>query len=188
MEHTGDSAGITPEALGVLVDNHARFLSFLKQRVGSADVAEELLQEAFVRALDRGEALRDDEAVTAWFYRLLRNALTDHYRRSGARRRAMDRAAAQPEPSGEGPDHELMNTVCDCVASLVETLKPEYGDILRRIDLDGHSIGAFATEHGITANNATVRLHRARKAALQQLARSCGTCATHGCLDCSCSA
>jgi len=188
MEDIGENTGITPEALGILVDNHARFLSFLKQRVSSADVAEELLQEAFVRALDRGEALRDDEAVTAWFYRLLRNALIDHYRRSDARRRAMDRVAAQPEPSGEGPDHELMQTVCDCVASLVDTLKPEYGEILRRIDLDGHSVAAFAAEHAITPNNATVRLHRARKAALHQLARSCGTCATHGCLDCSCSA
>lgn len=39
---------------------------------------------------------------------------------------------------------------------------------------------------GITTNNATVRLHRARRALKRELERSCGICATHGCLDCTC--
>jgi RNA polymerase sigma-70 factor (ECF subfamily) len=33
-----------------------------------------------------------------------------------------------------------------------------------------------------------VRLHRARQALKRELERSCGTCATHGCLDCTCGA
>jgi RNA polymerase sigma-70 factor (ECF subfamily) len=31
-----------------------------------------------------------------------------------------------------------------------------------------------------------VRLHRARAALKTRLEQSCGTCATHGCLDCTC--
>ncbi len=44
----------------------------------------------------------------------------------------------------------------------------------------------MAREAGITAKNAGVRLHRARQALKKQLERSCGSCAVHGCLDCSC--
>lgn len=38
----------------------------------------------------------------------------------------------------------------------------------------------------VTANNASVRLHRARRALKEQLLRACGACAAHGCLECSC--
>ena len=54
------------------------------------------------------------------------------------------------------------------------------------LDLDGASVRTYADEAGITPGNAGVRLHRAREALRRQLARSCGTCLTHGCLDCGC--
>src|ERR687891_819565 len=40
------------EALRVLLESHARFLDFVQRRVGSREVAEDILQEAFVRTLD----------------------------------------------------------------------------------------------------------------------------------------
>jgi RNA polymerase sigma factor (sigma-70 family) len=175
----------TPEVLRVLLDNHGRFLSFLERRVGSRDDAEDILQEAFVRSLDRAASLGDSESATTWFYRVLRNAITDHYRRRDSRGRALDRFAAETEVA-KSPDNGLEAVVCACVLSLVETLKPEYGAAIRRVDLDGTSVRVFAEEAGITPSNAGVRLHRAREALRRQLARSCGTCLTHGCLDCKC--
>jgi RNA polymerase sigma-70 factor (ECF subfamily) len=168
----------------LLVDNHARFLAFLERSVGSRDVAEDLLQEAFVRGLDRARSLRDQDSAVAWFYRLLRNALIDHYRRRGAERRALERVAPEPEATEPPPDEELMRTVCACVASLLDTLKPEYAAVLRRVELDG--LAVLAAEAGITANNAAVRVHRAREALRRQLQRCCRTCAAHGCVDCRC--
>lgn len=187
-EHEDMSAdtALTTSAIATLVENHARFLAFLKPRVANPEVAEELLQEAFVRALERGETLRDDEAVTAWFYRLLRNALIDHYRRRGSQQRGLERVALDAQANAEVHDPELMQTVCTCVNTLVDTLKPEYADVLKDVDLGGTSLADYASAAGITSNNATVRLHRARKAALKRLVQSCGTCATHGCLDCRC--
>jgi hypothetical protein len=41
---------------------------------------------------------------------------------------------------------------------------------------------------GLSANNAGVRVFRARAALRSQVTRSCGSCATHGCLDCTCGA
>ena len=174
-----------PEVLRVLLDNHARFLEFLERRVGSRDEAEDILQEAFVRSLDRAPQLPDSVAATTWFYRVLRNALTDYYRRQGSRGRALDRLATETEASAE-PDAELEAVVCACVMSLLDTLKPEYGTALRRVDLDGVSVRDYAEESGITPSNAGVRLHRARESLRKQLARTCGTCLEHECLDCVC--
>jgi RNA polymerase sigma-70 factor (ECF subfamily) len=177
----------TPEVMRVLVDNHARFLAFLERRVGSPQVAEDILQEAFVRSLDHAESLRSSESAIAWFYRVLRNAIIDHFRRQDTQMRALERFAAETEEAGE-MDKELESTVCECVISLIGTLKPEYASALRRVELDGMSVRSYAEEAGITAGNAGVRIHRAREALRKQLARSCGTCLTHGCFDCKCNA
>jgi RNA polymerase sigma-70 factor (ECF subfamily) len=176
----------TPEVLRVLVDNHARFLAFLERRVGSRHVAEDILQEAFVRSLDRVTSIRKADSAIPWFYRVLRNAIADHFRRQDARDRILAQVSAEPDEQAAAPDQELEAVVCACVMELVDTLKPEYATALRRVDLDGMSVRNYAEETGITAGNAGVRLHRAREALRRQLARSCGTCLDHGCFDCQC--
>jgi RNA polymerase sigma-70 factor (ECF subfamily) len=186
QEHATDEA-VRPsgdEVTQALVANHRQFLAFLERRVGSRATAEEILQSAFVKAVEKGGALSDEEGAVAWFYRLLRNALVDHYRRQAAEGRALEREAREAEEAGEDP--ELKGAVCACVGELLPTLKPEYADMVRQVDLEERSVPDVAREAGITANNAGVRLHRARQALKKQLERSCGTCASHGCLDCSC--
>jgi RNA polymerase sigma factor (sigma-70 family) len=168
----------------VLVDNHARFLAFLAPRLGSPEAAEDVLQAAFVKGLEKQDTLRDEESAVAWFYRLLRNAVTDHHRRKGAEERAIPRAGAEQEAAVE--DEPLRAEVCRCVKDLVPLLKPEYAEVVRRVDLEGASLQTLARDLKITPNNAAVRLHRARTALKKQLEASCGTCTEHGCLDCTC--
>ncbi len=168
-----------------LVENHRAFLAFLERRVGDRVVAEDILQAAFARGLERAGALRDTDSAVAWFYRALRNAVVDHYRRNGARSRALAAFAEEVEEH-EVPDAELGSAVCQCVKTLADTLKPDFAHALRRIEVDGVPVKRFAEEEGITANNAAVRVFRARDALRKQVARSCGTCAEHGCLDCTC--
>jgi RNA polymerase sigma-70 factor (ECF subfamily) len=175
-----------PDVLAALVANHRKFLAFLERRVGSRDVAEDLLQDAFVKGIERAGELRDDESAVAWFYRVLRNALVDHYRRRDAEARAVSRAAGETDGAVEAVDADLLDAACTCIWDLLDTIKPDYAAALRRVDLDGASLAAYAGETGITSNNAGVRLHRARAALRKQVTRSCGTCATHGCLDCHC--
>jgi RNA polymerase sigma factor (sigma-70 family) len=176
-------APTSPAVVEKLVANHREFLAFLQARVANRTVAEELLQAAFVRTLEKGGAIRDDENAVAWFYRLLRNAVIDHYRKNAVQVRGEERISAEAQL--ESAD-ELNDAVCKCINSLLPTLKTEYASLLERVDLQGTSVTAAAAELGITPNNAMVRLHRARQALKRQLERSCGTCASHGCLDCTC--
>jgi RNA polymerase sigma factor (sigma-70 family) len=176
----------TPAAVTRLVANHREFLGFLQSRVGSRALAEDILQDAFVKGIGKLEGLRDDESAIAWFYRILRNAVIDHHRRHEVSDRRLAALAAELDPAA--PDPELRGAVCQCVARLADNLKPEYAEALRRIEVDGLAVKDYASEAGITSNNAAVRVFRAREALKKQVVRSCGTCAEHGCLDCSCGA
>ncbi len=172
-------------SIDVLVENHREFLRFLERRVGRKDVAEDILQNAFVKSIDKLDDLHDDEAVVAWFYRALRNAVIDHYRRKGSSERALELFANELETSAE-PIEMVRDEVCKCVRRLADTLKPEYADALKRVEVEGASVASFAEASGITANNAAVRVHRAREALKRQVVASCGTCAEHGCVACTC--
>lgn len=193
---TADTADAARARLQKLVEGHREFLAFLTRRVGDRALAEDLLQEAFVRGIAHVAEVRDDETVVAWFYRALRNAATDASRRRGAADRARARAAPEltqlfsSEEDGDGvsPGAGLRDAVCRCVLHLADTLKPEYATALRRIEIDGLSVRDFATEAGLTPGNAAVRVFRAREALRKQVTRSCGTCAEHGCAECSCQA
>lgn len=166
----------------LLVANHREFLRYVERRVGDRALAEEIVQDAFVRSLDRGDEIRD--SVIGWFYRVLRNAVIDHQRRQAVANRRLDALAA--ELAANEASDEARGVVCACVTRLADTLKPEYADALRRIEVDGLGVKEYAEATGITASNAGVRIFRARDALRKQVARSCGTCAEHGCLDCTC--
>lgn len=168
----------------LLVTENGRFLAFLERRLGSRTEAEEVLQTVYARALERGAPDDgDDRGVVAWFYRSLRNALVDRARRSDVERRARERLAKElEEPSAP----ELRETVCACMHDLLPAMKPEYADVVRAVELEERTLAEVASARGITVNNATVRLHRARQALKDQLLRACGACAAHGCLECHC--
>ncbi len=171
-------------AATILVENHRAFLRYLERRVGNRAAAEDLLQDAFVRNLDRLEVV-PEEALVPWFYRVLRNAAIDRHRRRGTEDRALAALSRELADAHE-PAPDLRAEICACVGRLAQTLKPEYAEALKAVDIDETPVRAFAAAAGLTASNAGVRLFRAREALRRQVAASCGTCAEHGCIDCSC--
>jgi RNA polymerase sigma-70 factor (ECF subfamily) len=65
-------------------------------------------------------------------------------------------------------------------------LRKEHADVIRQAELEEVPLVEIARELRITRNNASVRVHRARRALLEGLRAMCGACFDHGCLDCSC--
>jgi RNA polymerase sigma factor (sigma-70 family) len=175
----------TTDVVTTLVANHREFLGFLERRVGDRALAEDILQDAFVRGMAKLGTIQNDESVVAWFYRILRNAVIDHHRRRAAANRGLGAFASELDAHAE-PEPDVHGAICRCVTELAQTLKPEYAAILRRVEVDGIAVKDYAAETGISSGNAAVRIFRAREALRQRVSRSCGTCAEHGCLDCTC--
>lgn len=179
-----------PDQLAAELNRHRNvFKAFLAARVGSEAEAEDILQNGLLKALKRGDALQDDAKLTAWFYQLLRHAVVDHYRTRGSTRRRHEVLGETISALGEdiaSPPKSWEPQVCGCLGGVVGTLKPQYAELLRRVDLNGESVQAAAKALKMTPNNASVALHRARKDLRRHLETFCGDCADSGCLDCDC--
>jgi len=74
---------------------------------------------------------------------------------------------------------------CDSFLELAERKGLGSRD-LSRIEVAGTPVKTFAEQRGLSPRNAAVRVFRAREALTKRVVASCGTCAEHGCLDCTC--
>jgi DNA-directed RNA polymerase specialized sigma24 family protein len=69
----------------------SRYLAFVRRRIADPDLAEDILQDSLLRALRAAPDIGDHDRIAAWFYRVLRNAVVDAYRRRDVQGRRTER-------------------------------------------------------------------------------------------------
>jgi RNA polymerase sigma factor (sigma-70 family) len=172
-------------SLSTIFDQRRQFLGFLQRRVPDPAIAEDILQAAYMRAIQHEGDLRQGESMVGWFYRVLRNAVIDYYRRRSTENKALEAWGRELEHA-VAPTLETRDEVCACLVGVLASMKPEYAELLRAVELGEQPLQDFARERSISASNAGARAHRARAALRRQLIKTCGTCAEHACVDCTC--
>ena len=178
VEHHAHAGPAQGAVCGAVARGRDQLLEVARRRGGTRIDAEEVLQLALQRALERADQLREPSRAAAWVGRIVRNAVLDELRKQPRSSVALDVA--------ELPARADDAAVCRCVLAQAQQLKPEYAQILRRVVVDMVPVTAVAQELGLTPNNAMVRLHRARTALKQRLQLHCGTTSLSACSDCGC--
>lgn len=167
----------------VLLRNRSKLLGFIQKRVSDPDLAEDVLQEGLLKALQSAGDLRDEDRLLPWFYQILNNAIIDTYRKQGTETKYLE-AYAREAGLEASPEEEA--ALCACFRELLPSIKPEYAELIEQLELQPGDPGQLAEQLHIKPNNLKVRRHRARQALKQKLEETCRTCAVHGCLDCTC--
>lgn len=167
---------VVGEALGRHAD---RLRAFVAARV-SPDDLDDVLQAAALRAVERAATLRDPDRALPWLYRIHRNTIVDLWRQRASQERLREREVA--------PDAHLdvVDTSCDCSIVQARRMRPAYASVLALVDAGDATLSEAAEVLGITVNNVTVRLHRARKALRKALRDHCGVENVRDCFGCRC--
>jgi RNA polymerase sigma-70 factor (ECF subfamily) len=167
-----------------LLDRRAAMLGFIRGKVGDDELAEDILQDSLLRALQSGRELQDEHKLVSWLYQIIRNAITDAYRRRAAAERRLEQYAL--EHMDEVASDEDRAALCKCLRALLPGMNPDYAELIEAMDLENEDSGSVAERLEITRSNLKVRHHRARRQLRQRLEETCRTCARHGCIDCTC--
>lgn len=175
---------MSESTLHSLLEQRSLFLRFVQRRVQDPALAEDIVQAAYIRALQLETDVPQD-SVVSWFYRVLRNAVIDQYRRHQTEHKALAAWGTEMEHQ-TAPSLEDQHEVCACLSRVMDSLRPEYADLLRAVELNETPLLLYAQQHQLTPGNAGVRAHRARTALRKQLIKACGTCAEASCMDCTC--
>ena len=152
----------TQEARDLFVSAHMRriFLQIYRM-VGNVADAQDLTQEAFIKALQRTEQLKDEQKAAHWLSRIATNTALDFLRRHG--RVTFCEIEYAPESHSESPEDELLrNEHRDYLQDALGSLTPRERAAFVLRDVEDLSYEEIAEVTGLADGTVKSRIHRAR--------------------------
>ena len=152
----------------------------LRAMVRNADLAEELTQETFLRALAAHTTLRDDQATLGWLYRIATNVALDHLRRQSlpvapalVPDEELERAATKRDAPASVQTKVEQAEMSGCVQGYLGALPDDQRVAVLLHDAHGLSNPEIAELVGCSLANAKMRVHRGRKRLHELLEDGC---------------
>ncbi len=147
---------------------HERELrNYLRRRAWDAHLADDLLQEVFVRAMQQGKDFCSLDNARAWLFQVARNALIDQHR---TRREVIELPEDIPQPE---TSHEPIRALGACVLRVLSELTAEDRDIIEQCDLEGVKQKDYAAAHDLSLAAVKSRLLRAREKMRTRMSTAC---------------
>jgi RNA polymerase sigma-70 factor, ECF subfamily len=160
------------ELLSLTLAHLDRMNRFALQLCGDRDAAEDLVQEAFVRALAVRDQLRDVSRALPWLLSIVRSRYLEQSRRAGRRLRLVQEEGALADPRIGNLEEELLRGVLsDEVARAVAALPEEWRTCVLLCDVEGLSYADIAEVVGCPSGTVRSRIARARARLMESLAR-----------------
>ena len=171
-------------------ESYDRIRRYLRGMVRDAQEADDLTQEAFLRAHRERDTVKDPGAWLAWLYRIATHVALDRLRqRAGAAARLADVEPAQLEAvEGDAPSLDQVleqGQMSACVQRFVVELPDTYRAVLLLHDVHGLTGPEVAATLGLSLPTVKIRLLRARRRLATALTAGCTfSCDHRGVLVC----
>ena len=156
------------ERYGELVRRYRdRYARYAARMLGSADAAEDAVQDAFVRAYDQLAQCREPDNFVGWFFLILRNRCFAERRRSRdvAPLEAAGAVAATDPPDGAVEMAERRQALQQALLELT----PEQREVFVLKHVEGLSYGEIAERLSTSVPSLKMRMHRAYDRLREQL-------------------
>ena len=152
--------------------HEAELRHYIAKQVSDTHLAEDLIQEAFLRAMVQGAKFCTLDDPRAWLFQVCRNLLVDHWRKH----RHLDMLPDDFESTiaEETPPDEPLNDLLDCIEPNLHHLSASDQSIIRACDLAHQTVQQYADEQGLTLTAAKSRLLRARTRLREAMVARCG--------------
>lgn len=161
--------GRDPDALEAFYREHVEAVQrFVARRVDGPEDAADLTAEVFLAAMQASRHYRGDAAVPlAWLYGIARRVVASHHRSTLRALRALQHIDARELLDDDSTDRILaridsQRTAREAYRSFA-ALPERQRAVVELVAVDGLSLAEAAVALGISAGNARVRYHRARR-------------------------
>ena len=153
----------TPEA--IIRDYREAVLSFLRRYVGNPAVAEDLLQETWLRMTRGLDGFAGNSSIKTWLFAIASRVAADYLRSPANRAQVVDIQDAWEieDPQLEIGEKIMAEDMSACVRQVIDSLPDAYRTTLLLHDLQDFSLEQTAEVTGSTPGATKIRLHRARQ-------------------------
>jgi RNA polymerase sigma-70 factor (ECF subfamily) len=145
--------------------------AFLRSRVRSESDADDILQDVFVRVVEKIGSLRQADRIEAWVYQIARNAVADFYRRRLPQ--PADLVEQAVDPQVDHRDGNQNRAVGFWLSLMIGALPDTLRDAVRMYEVEGISQAEIANRLQISLSGAKSRVQRGRQQLGELLRGSC---------------
>lgn len=142
---------------------------FILSRVSDKDVADDLLQEIFIKIHLKKDTLQESSKLTSWVYQIARNTIIDHYRKGKAPEDEVEQLELPPVEELE----KVGISFNQCIRPFIDRLEPKYKDALVQTSFGNISQKEYARKLDISYSGAKSRIQRARQMVKDQFMACC---------------
>jgi RNA polymerase sigma-70 factor (ECF subfamily) len=167
----GRAVGGDLGAFEELVERHRDVVTRVVGRIASADDAEDVSQDAFLRAFHRLERFRGEAPFRSWLLRIAHNAALDHLRRRRPERLDEAMLEGSVDESAQRPPAETLERRerIDRLERKLRGLSGPHRAVLVLRDVEGLTYEEIATLTDAPVGTVKGRLHRARREFIEML-------------------
>lgn len=165
------------EAFRELVTRYApSAVNMAARLVHDRALAEDLAQDAFVRAFARLKTYDPDRRFSSWFFQVLHNVAVDHLRRKRIDAVSLDTLQAHGYPGPPSDAHASPEAQAErssmgtALAAALEKLRPEYRETLVLKYQQDLGVDEIATILSLPVGTVKTFLHRGRKELAERMA------------------
>ena len=162
------------DLLGIHDQYYERVRKFILASVKNESVADDLVQETFIRIQENLDSVRDPEKISSWIFRIAYHLCQDHFRllkKSSSQEEIHDGLVTlQESPVQKELEQGEMSR---CVQDKLNLLPESQRSVIILADIMDFSHQEIADILGLTVENVKVRLHRARKKLKAILEKEC---------------
>lgn len=151
---------------------HTPLFQFIRRRVADESIAEDLLQEVFLKIHQHGNSLKDAQRLESWIYQITRNLIIDHYRSHRQLMTSLDTGEALDLPE-DLPDDDIVGELLPCIRAMVLALPEQDRQALILTEYQGLTQKELGERLGLSFSGAKSRVQRAREKLKQALLTCC---------------
>jgi RNA polymerase sigma factor (sigma-70 family) len=163
---------------GFFEKNYERVYRYIRGMVRDSNEAEDLTQEAFLRAHRERETVRDPGALLSWLYRIATHVSLDRLRqrtKNAGREAKVDLSVVDPpDPNTPSMQQALeQDQMSACVNRFFAAISDDYRSVILLHDMHGLSGPEIAELLAVPLTTVKIRLHRARRQLKTALESGC---------------
>lgn len=144
--------------------------AFIMSKVHNEAVADDILQESFIKIHAKIDSLKDETKIQSWMYQITRNLITDYFR---SIKKTQQTTILQEDNKEENDSEDFMSESIQDMINMMEELPSEYCEALCLTELKGMSQKQYAEQIGIGYSAAKSRVQRARKMLKDMMMNCC---------------
>jgi len=135
---------------------------------GTAEEAEDILQEGFIKVFKKMSSYRGDGSFEGWIRRIFVNTAIEHFRKKAY----LQPITEKEEDTIESNDFSILDTLSEKdIISMVQSLSPGYRTVFNLYIVEGYTHKEIAKILGVTEGTSKSQLSRA-KILLQEMIKA----------------